>query len=58
MAAGFGMRDYDARDLEAMFSLLRSLRVSAGDFAEPADRSVDGPRLPGSPAVGGHEDLS
>jgi DNA-binding MarR family transcriptional regulator len=47
MAAGFGMRDYDARELEAMFRLLRSLRVSAGDFAESAGGSVDEPGSPG-----------
>lgn len=58
MAAGFGMRDYDAQDLEAMFSLLRSLRVSAGDFARPALGSPDDRGLPGQPAVGGREDLS
>jgi len=36
MAAGFGMRDYDASQLDAMFGLLRSLRVAAGDFTDGA----------------------
>jgi DNA-binding MarR family transcriptional regulator len=34
MAAGFGLRGYDESELEAMFSLLKSLRVEAGDFTE------------------------
>jgi DNA-binding MarR family transcriptional regulator len=65
MAAGFGMRDYDAGELDALFSLLRGLRVAAGDFAEPggdlaesAGGLPDAPRLPGPPAVGGREDFS
>lgn len=57
MAAGFGMPDYDAQALEALFSLLRGLRVSAGDFAEPDIGSPDDRRPPGLPAVGGREDL-
>jgi DNA-binding MarR family transcriptional regulator len=32
MAAGFGMRDYDETQLNAMFALLETLRVGAGDF--------------------------
>ncbi len=32
MAAGFGMAGYQAADLDAVFTLLRALRVSAGDF--------------------------
>ncbi len=47
MAAGFGMRDYGTQELETLFSLLRSLRVSSGDFAEPAGGSPDGTGLPG-----------
>jgi DNA-binding MarR family transcriptional regulator len=34
MTAGFGLRDYDDNQLDDLFSLLRSLRVSAGDFTE------------------------
>jgi DNA-binding MarR family transcriptional regulator len=34
MAAGFGLRGYDESELEAMFSLLKGLRVEAGDFTE------------------------
>ena len=34
MAEGFGLRGYDQHELEAMFGLLRSLRVEAGDFTE------------------------
>jgi len=32
MAAEFGMGGYDSRDLEKLVSLLRDLRVAAGDF--------------------------
>ncbi len=32
MAAGFGMPDYDPERLREIFSLLRGLRISAGDF--------------------------
>jgi DNA-binding MarR family transcriptional regulator len=39
MAQGFGLRGYEDRDLDAMFSLLRNLRVAAGDFAETASDS-------------------
>jgi DNA-binding MarR family transcriptional regulator len=34
MGAGFGMRGYDAAELEEMFRMLRGLRVTAGDFTE------------------------
>jgi DNA-binding MarR family transcriptional regulator len=34
MAAGFGLRGYDAGQLDDLFGLLRSLRVDAGDFTE------------------------
>jgi DNA-binding MarR family transcriptional regulator len=34
MTAEFGLRGYDDDELFAMFSLLRSLRVEAGDFSE------------------------
>jgi hypothetical protein len=35
MADGFGLAGYDGADLEALYALLRQLRVRAGDF-EPA----------------------
>ena len=34
MTSGFGLGDYDDDQLDDLFSLLRSLRVSAGDFTE------------------------
>jgi len=34
MAAEFGLSGYSVPDREALFTLLRSLRLSAGDFAE------------------------
>ncbi len=34
MTAGFGLSDYDDSQLDDLFSLLRGLRVSAGDFTE------------------------
>lgn len=34
VAAGFGMDGYGERELEEMFTLLRGLRVNAGDFRE------------------------
>jgi len=34
MAAGFCMRGYDDAQLEEMFTMLRGLRVDAGDFTE------------------------
>jgi DNA-binding MarR family transcriptional regulator len=34
MAAGFGLRGYEAGQLDDLFGLLRSLRVDAGDFTE------------------------
>lgn len=34
MAASFGLSDYDDAELDAMFGLLRNLRVAAGDFTE------------------------
>lgn len=34
MAAEFGLSGYSETDREALFTLLRALRVSAGDFAE------------------------
>jgi DNA-binding MarR family transcriptional regulator len=33
MADGFGLAGYDQADLQALFRLLRNLRVDAGDFA-------------------------
>src|SRR5262249_30177952 len=37
MAAGFCMNGYEPRQLDAIFGLLRPLRVAAGDFAEPGE---------------------
>ena len=34
MSAEFGLGDYDDRQLDDLFGLLRSLRVTAGDFSE------------------------
>ncbi len=34
MSAEFGLPGYEDDQLEAMFSLLKSLRVEAGDFTE------------------------
>ena len=34
-SAQFGVRGYDAGQLDELFGLLRGLRVAAGDFAEP-----------------------
>lgn len=34
MTSGFGLSDYDDGQLDHLFGLLRSLRVSAGDFTE------------------------
>ncbi|MGN6792592.1 MAG: MarR family winged helix-turn-helix transcriptional regulator [Streptosporangiaceae bacterium] len=34
MTAGFGLRGYDDSQLDELFSLLRNLRVDAGDFTE------------------------
>jgi DNA-binding MarR family transcriptional regulator len=34
MAAEFGMSGYSEPDRDALFTLLRSLRLSAGDFSE------------------------
>jgi DNA-binding MarR family transcriptional regulator len=37
MADGFGLEAYDEKTLEDLFSLLRVLRVQAGDFREEPD---------------------
>ena len=37
MAAGFAMKGHSDADLADLFSMLRGLRVAAGDFAEGAD---------------------
>jgi DNA-binding MarR family transcriptional regulator len=43
MAARFGMADYDVVELGEMFSLLRGLRVTAGDFRpEPVTSAREG----------------
>jgi hypothetical protein len=34
MADGFGLGAYDDGQLDALFELLRQLRLGAGDFAE------------------------
>jgi DNA-binding MarR family transcriptional regulator len=44
MAAGFGMADYDPVELAEVFTLLRGLRVAAGDFRpEPGAAAVSAP---------------
>ena len=49
MAARFGMADYDAVELGEIFSLLRGLRVMAGDFQpEPVTSAGEG-----TPTAGG-----
>jgi DNA-binding MarR family transcriptional regulator len=48
MAAEFGLGEYSETDLDEMFSLLRGLRVAAGDF----DGVRTTPARPGSPAAG------
>ncbi len=47
MAAEFGLGEYPEADLDEMFSLLRGLRVTAGDF----DGLRNPPASPGSPAA-------
>ena len=43
MAARFGMAGYDSLELGELFTLLRGLRVSAGDFRpEPVTPAGDG----------------
>jgi DNA-binding MarR family transcriptional regulator len=43
MAARFGMGGYGAGELEQVFSLLRGLRLAAGDFvAEPGEAGPEG----------------
>jgi len=43
MTARFGMADYDVLELRDIFSLLRGLRVAAGDFRpEPVTPAVEG----------------
>ncbi len=49
MAARFGMADYGAVDLAEIFTLLRGLRVTAGDFRpEPGAAAVSAPGTPAS----------
>jgi len=49
MAARFGMAGYDPVELGEIFTLLRGLRVSAGDFTpEPGAAAVSAPRTPPS----------
>ncbi|HEX9033879.1 MAG TPA: MarR family transcriptional regulator [Streptosporangiaceae bacterium] len=43
MAAGFGLSGYQDQQLDTMFSLLRDLRVAAGDFSDTeSDPEQDG----------------
>jgi DNA-binding MarR family transcriptional regulator len=43
MTARFGMAGYDAGELEQVFTLLRGLRLGAGDFvAEPGEAGSEG----------------
>jgi len=53
MAAEFGMGGYDRQQLDAMFGMLRDLRVAAGDFADGAvpGQLADLVRLPRAAAV-------
>jgi len=49
MAARFGMAEYDPVELTEIFTLLRGLRVTAGDFRpEPGAVAVSGPGTPPS----------
>ena len=49
MAARFGMAEYDPVELTEIFTLLRGLRVTAGDFRpEPGAVVVSGPETPPS----------
>ena len=49
MAARFGMAEYDVLELGEIFSLLRGLRVTAGDFRpEPVTPAGDGTPTAGS----------
>ena len=49
MAARFGMAGYDPPELADMFTLLRGLRVAAGDFRpEPGATGVSAPATPAS----------
>ena len=48
MAARFGMADYDPAELAEIFTLLRELRVTAGDFREPGAVAVSAPGTPPS----------
>jgi hypothetical protein len=49
MAARFGMADYDPVELAEIFTLLRGLRVTAGDFRpESGAAAVSAPGTPPS----------
>ena len=48
MAARFGMAGYDPVALAEIFTLLRGLRVTAGDFQEPGAVAVSAPGTPPS----------
>jgi DNA-binding MarR family transcriptional regulator len=55
MAAEFGLGEYAAGDLDEMFSLLRELRVSAGDFTEQRSPGSGPPAVSAPPPGAGHE---
>jgi DNA-binding MarR family transcriptional regulator len=48
MAARFGMAEYDPAELAEIFTLLRGLRVIAGDFREQGAVAVSAPGTPPS----------
>jgi DNA-binding MarR family transcriptional regulator len=55
MAARFGMSGYGTGELEQVFTLLRGLRLAAGDFApEPDPAGSPGPGTAGPGAPGPH----
>ncbi len=43
MAAEFGLSGYSPGELEAMFTLLRGLRLAAGDFTDPEPQTASSP---------------
>ena len=55
MAAEFGMAGYAAGDLEGISAMLRALRVTAGDFADPPAPPAASPGQPGAGGSGAGE---
>jgi DNA-binding MarR family transcriptional regulator len=55
MAAEFGLSEYEEKDLDALFGLLRSLRVSAGDFDDQRLAGA-GPAAPQAVPPGARQD--